>query len=77
MSTDDISQIIDRLDRIEGKQDKQAEQIADLRVAIASSSGESSGSQGVKTNIMANVASYGGLLAGIGAMLAVFWRDAK
>lgn len=39
MSADDITQIVDRLDRIEGKQDDQAKQIGDLRVAIATRDG--------------------------------------
>lgn len=34
MSSEDLSQIIDRLARMEEKQDRQGEQISDLRVAI-------------------------------------------
>ena len=77
MSIDDVSQIIDRLARIEDKQDIQGEKIENLRIAMAAKSGESSGAKTVKGDIFMKMASYGGLLAGISAMVALFWRSAK
>lgn len=77
MSADDIGQIIDRLDRMEGKQDRQAEQIADLRVTLASITGENSGQKSVKGDFLTKISSYGGLLAGVGAIIAVLFMGAK
>ena len=74
MSADDITQIIDRLDRIETKQDKQGDAIANIRVALAERNGEKLGVQAVKGSVMTKIASYGGLMAGIGAMLAIFLK---
>ena len=74
MSADDISQIIDRLSRMEEKQDKQAEKIENLRVAMATKNGENSGSKAVRGDFLAKLASYGGLLAVLGAALAVVMK---
>jgi hypothetical protein len=61
MSSDDISQIIDRLDRMEGKQDAQAEQIANLRVAVASQSAGNKAEDKLKGSRTANIAAFSAL----------------
>ena len=72
---DDLSQlIIDRLDRIETKQDVQGEKISGLQVTLAAHCAGPEAVERKEAHSFDRFASYGGLLAGVGAMCAIIFK---
>ena len=72
---DDLSHlIIDRLDRIETKQDAQGEKISGLQVTLAAHCAGPEAVEKKEAHAFDRIASYGGLLAGVGAIFAIFFK---
>lgn len=77
MAESDVQQIIDRLIRIETKQDDHADKIEDIREEFASMKASNGQKEKNSESIYIRMAAYGGLLAGIAAWVAPLFAKGK